>query len=46
VLGPLVAEARELPFDEVLARAGSRSGGSVDFRFAVDALRDDRQARE
>jgi plasmid stability protein len=46
VLDRLVAEAREPPLDEVLARAASRSGGKVDFRFAVDALRSDRQARE
>ncbi len=45
LLARLVEAAREEPLDEVLARAGDRSGGSVGFDFAVDALREDRDAR-
>ena len=45
LLARLIETAREQPLDEVLARAGGRSGGSVDFRFAADAVRDDRDRR-
>ena len=45
LLGRLVADAREEPLEEVLARAGGRAGGAVGFDFAVEALRDER-ARE
>ena len=45
LLARLVDAAREEPLDEVLARAGGRSGGTVDFAFALDSLREDRDAR-
>jgi len=45
LLAHLVEAAREEPLDEVLARAGGRSGGAVGFPFAVDAVHEDREAR-
>jgi plasmid stability protein len=45
LLARLIDAAREEPLDEVLARAGGRSGGSVGFEFAVRAVREDRDAR-
>jgi plasmid stability protein len=44
LLARLVEAAREEPLESVLARAGGRSGGSVDLAFATDAVRDDRDA--
>ena len=44
LLGRLVEEARRPSLDEVLDRAGQRSGGHVSFRFASDAVREDRDA--
>ena len=41
----LLEAAREEPLEEVLARAGGRSGGSVGFAFAVAAGREDRDRR-
>lgn len=45
LLARLVEAAREEPLEEVLARAGGRSGGSVAFDFARSAVRQDRDAR-
>lgn len=42
LLSRLTAEAREDTLDDVLDRAGERSGGSVPFSTAVQALRYDR----
>jgi plasmid stability protein len=39
----LRAETSHPPLDEVLDRAGGRSGGSVTFPATVEALRHDRQ---
>lgn len=41
----LVEEARRPTLDEVLDRAGGRSGGRVSFEDAVDTLRRERDAR-
>lgn len=41
----LIAEAAQPTVDEVLARAASRSGGSVSFADAVDTIRSDRDRR-
>jgi len=41
----LIEEASEPTLDEVLDRAGGRSGGSVPLRSAVAALRADRDRR-
>jgi antitoxin FitA len=41
----LIEEASEPTLDEVLDRAGSRSGGSVPLRDAVETLRADRDRR-
>ena len=41
----LIAEAAQPTLEEVLDRAGSRSGGSVPMRSAVSALREDRAGR-
>ncbi|HEX3489105.1 MAG TPA: hypothetical protein VHU92_07170 [Streptosporangiaceae bacterium] len=41
----LIEEASEPTLDEVLDRAGGRSGGSVPLESAVAALRDDRDRR-
>lgn len=43
--GRLIAEAAQPTLDEVLDRAGGRSGGSVPLAVAVAALRDDRARR-
>jgi plasmid stability protein len=45
LLARLIEAAREEPLDEVLARAGGRSGGSVGLSFAAAAVREDRDAR-
>ncbi len=41
----LIDEANCATFEEILARAGGRAGGSVPFSDAVDALREDRARR-
>jgi len=41
----LIEEADQPTMDEVLSRAGGRSGGSVPLREAVAAIRDDRDRR-
>jgi antitoxin FitA len=41
----LIAEANEPTLDEVLDRAGGRSGGAVPLKDAVAALRTDRDRR-
>jgi plasmid stability protein len=41
----LIEEASEPTLEEVLDRAGGRSGGSVPLRTAVDTLRADRDRR-
>jgi hypothetical protein len=41
----LIEEASEPTLDEVLDRAGGRSGGSVPLKTAVETLRDDRDRR-
>jgi hypothetical protein len=43
LLARLVEEARTPTLEEVLDRAGGRSGGSVPLSFAADALRADRE---
>ncbi|MBD7918470.1 hypothetical protein H9657_09295 [Cellulomonas sp. Sa3CUA2] len=45
LLTRLVEEAATPTLDEVLDRAGGRSGGSSTFRDSVAALRDDRDRR-
>jgi antitoxin FitA len=42
LLARLIEEAEQPTLEEVLDRAGGRSGGSVPLRAAVTALRDDR----
>jgi plasmid stability protein len=42
LLARLIEEAEQPTLEEVLDRAGGRSGGSVPLREAVTALRDDR----
>ena len=42
LLGRLIAEARQPTLDELFDRVGERSGGSVGFADAVQALRADR----
>jgi plasmid stability protein len=44
LLGRLVEEARRPSLDDLLSRAGQRSGGHVSFRFASEAVREDRDA--
>jgi hypothetical protein len=44
LLGRLVAEARRPTLEEVLARAGGRSGGSAPLAEATRAVRADRDA--
>ncbi len=44
LLARLVEEARRPDLNDLLARAGQRSGGHLSFRFAVDAVREDRDA--
>jgi hypothetical protein len=41
----LIEEASEPTLDEVLDRAGGRSGGSVPLKTAVETLREDRDRR-
>ena len=41
----LIEEADQPTLEEILDRAGGRSGGSVSFRDAVDAISDDRARR-
>lgn len=43
--GRLIEEASEPTLEEVLDRAGGRSGGAVPLRDAVEALRADRDRR-
>jgi hypothetical protein len=43
LLARLVEEARTPTLEEVLDRAGGRSGGSVPLPFAAEALRSDRE---
>jgi len=45
LLAKLISEAARPTLDEVLDRAGGRSGGSVPLETAVAALRDDRAGR-
>lgn len=45
LLARLVDAAHEEALEDVLARAGGRSGGRVGLDFAVDVLREDREAR-
>ncbi len=45
LLARLIEEASEPSLDEVLDRAGGRSGGSVPLKTAVAALRADRDRR-
>jgi antitoxin FitA len=44
LLGRLIEDARRPSLDELLARAGQRSGGRLSFRFASDAVREDRES--
>jgi plasmid stability protein len=44
LLGLLVEEARRPNLDDLLARAGQRSGGHVPLKFASEAIREDRGA--
>jgi hypothetical protein len=44
LLGCLVEEARRPLLNDLLERAGQRSGGHVSFRFASEAVREDRDA--
>jgi plasmid stability protein len=43
--GRLIEEASQATLEEVLARAGSRSGGKVPLKTAVKSIRDDRARR-
>lgn len=45
LLTRLVTEARRPTLDEVLRRAGGRSGGSLPLDFSVDTLRRERERR-
>jgi hypothetical protein len=45
LLGRLTEEARTPTVEEVLARAGGRSGGSASFKAAVSVLREERGHR-
>jgi plasmid stability protein len=45
LLGVLVREANSPTLDEVLDRADNRTGGTLSFSQAVQALRDDRDRR-
>jgi len=42
LLSRLVEEARRPSLDDLLDRAGRHKGGNVSFRFASDAVREDR----
>jgi plasmid stability protein len=43
LLAQLIRQAETATLEEVLDRAGGRSGGSLGFDFAADSLRADRQ---
>jgi hypothetical protein len=45
LLARLIEEAEQPTLDEILDRAGGRSGGAVPLKTAVDAIRDDRAGR-
>ncbi len=45
LLGRLVEEAGRPSLDDLLARAGQRSGGRVTFGFAREVVREDRDSR-
>ena len=45
LLGLLVREAQIPTLDKVLDRAGNRTGGTLGFSDAVQAVRDDRDSR-
>ena len=45
LLARLIEEADQPTLDEILDRAGGRSGGSVPLKAAVAAVRDDRARR-
>ena len=45
LLAHLIDEAVQPSLEDLLDRAGQRSGGHVSFRFATISLRDDRDAR-
>ena len=45
LLAQLIEETRRPSVDELLTRVEQRRGGRVSFRFAGEALRDDRGAR-
>lgn len=45
LLGRLISDARTPTIDEVLERAGGRSGGTVSFKAAVKVLREERGRR-
>jgi hypothetical protein len=45
LLRRLVDDVRYPPLEEVLARAGSRSGGCLTFASAVEGVRADRESR-
>jgi hypothetical protein len=44
LLGHLIEEARRPSLDDLLDRANRRQGGQVSFRFASDAVRENRDA--
>jgi hypothetical protein len=44
LLGRLIEEARRPSLDDLLDRAGGHKGGHVSFRFASEAVREDRDA--
>ena len=45
LLARLIDEAHQPDLDELLERAGGRSGGHVSFSFAAEAIRHDRDTR-
>jgi antitoxin FitA len=45
LLAELTEQARQPTLDEVLERAGGRSGGSVPLDYAVEAIRAERDGR-
>lgn len=45
LLGRLVSDARRESLDDVLARVGERSSGDVDFEFAAETVRVEREGR-
>lgn len=44
LLGRLIEEARRPSLDDLLSRAGQRSGGHTSFRFSSEAVRKDRDS--